>query len=99
MYQDATSRWWYPATITSLCVQPRSYIITTREGVTYRKTQTPLKPYQPQSKKPEDENSGVQSSYKWTLKANCKQFDSMNNQVQPYSTPKRDIKPPVKLDL
>ena len=34
MYQDATSKQWYPATITSLCVQPRSYNITTREGVT-----------------------------------------------------------------
>ena len=39
MYQDATSKWWYPAAITSLCAQPRSYNITTREGVTYRKTQ------------------------------------------------------------
>ena len=38
MYQDATSKQWYPATITSLCVQPRSYNITTREGVTCRKT-------------------------------------------------------------
>ena len=27
MYQDATSKQWYPATITSLCVQPRSYNI------------------------------------------------------------------------
>ena len=38
MYQDVTSMWWYPATITSLCVQPRHYNITTREGVTYRPT-------------------------------------------------------------
>ena len=50
MYKDATNKKWYPATITSLCVQPRSYNITTREGVTYRKTQAHLKPYQPQSK-------------------------------------------------
>ena len=39
MYQDATSKCWYPTTITSLCVQPRSYFITTRVGVTHRKTQ------------------------------------------------------------
>ena len=39
VYQHATSKQWYPATITSLCVQPRSYSITTREGVTYRMTQ------------------------------------------------------------
>ena len=99
MYQDATSKRWYPATITSLCVQPRCYNITTRQGVTYRKTQTHLKPYQPQSKKSEDECSVEQSSDMLTLKTNCKQFDSMNNQVQSYSKPKKDIKPPVKLDL
>ena len=62
MYQDATSKQWYQATITSLCVQPGSYNIDTREGVTYRKTQTHFKPYKPQSKKSEDEHSGVQSS-------------------------------------
>ena len=37
MYQDVTSKWWYPATITSLWLQPRSYNIITRYGVTYRK--------------------------------------------------------------
>ena len=47
MYQDVTGKWWYIATITSLCVQPRSYNITTREGVTYRKTKDHLKSYQP----------------------------------------------------
>ena len=99
MYQDATSKWWYPATITRLCIQPRSYNITTKEGVTYRKTQAHLRPYQPQSKKSEDECSGEQCSDKQTLKADCKQFDSMNNQVQSYSRPKIEIKPQVKLDL
>ena len=99
MYQDATNKQWYPATIASLCAQPRSYNITTREGVTYRKTQAHLKPYQPQSKKSEGECSDVQSSHMQRLKDNCKQFDSMNNQVQSYSRPKRDIKPQVKPDL
>ena len=42
MYQDATSKWWYPSTIPSLCVQPISYNITTKEGVTHRKTQAHL---------------------------------------------------------
>ena len=99
MYQDVTSKHWYPATIKSLCLQPRSYNITTREGVTYRKTQAHLKPYQPQLKKTEDEHS---DSDMWTLKGNQKQFDNIkgkNNQVQSHSRPKRDIKPPVKLDL
>ena len=43
MYQNATSKWWYPATITSLSEQPRCYNLTTREGVTYRETQVLLK--------------------------------------------------------
>ena len=34
MYQDATSKQWYLATIISLCAQTRSHNITTREGVT-----------------------------------------------------------------
>ena len=56
-------------------MQPRNYNITTREGVTYRKTQAHLKPYKPQGKKSEDEHSGLQSSDMQTLKANHKQFD------------------------
>ena len=99
MYQDATSKQWYPATITSLCVQPRSYTISTREGVTYKKTQGHVKPYQPQCKKTEDEHS---DNNMWTLKANSKQFDSVkskNSQVQSHSRPKRDRKPQIKLDL
>ena len=99
MYQDVTNKWWYPATTESVCVQPRSCNITTREGVTYRKTQVHLKPYQPQCKKTEHEHSDRDMQ---TLKANCRQIDnikSKNNQVQSYSRTKRDIKPPIKLDL
>ena len=99
MYQDVTSKQWYPATITSLYVQPRIYNITTREGVTYRKTQAHLKPYQSQCKKTEDEHSDNDMQ---TLKANHKELDNIiikNNQEQSHSRPKRGIKPPVKLDL
>ena len=71
MYQDVTSKWWFPATIRSLHAQTRSYNITTREGVTYRKTQAHLKPYQPQCKKTEDEHSDNDMV---TLKANHKQL-------------------------
>ena len=76
MYQDVASKQWHPATITSLCVQPRSHNITTITGVTYRKTLAHLKPYQPQCEKIEDENS---DSDMWSLKANCKQFDNIKN--------------------
>ena len=97
MYQDATSKKWYPATVASLCAQPRSYYINTREGVTYRKTQFHLKPYQPQSKKSEDEHSVEQPSDMQTLKqSDHKKFVSMNNQIPSYSRPRKDIKPPVK---
>ena len=99
MYQDATSKRWYPATITSLCVQPRSYNITTREDVTYRKTQAYLKPYHPQSKKCEDEHFSSQSSDMWIFKSDHKRFNTVDNQVQSYSRPKRDINNHVKLDL
>ena len=30
LYRDATNKWWYPANITGLCAQLRSYNITTR---------------------------------------------------------------------
>ena len=93
MYQVVRSKWWYPATFTSLCVQHRSYNITIRDSVTYRKTQAHLKPYQSQCKKPENDHS---DSDMQTLKANCKQVDNnknKNNEVQSHSRQKRDIKP------
>ena len=99
VHQDVTSKQWYPATITSLFVQPRSYNITTREDVTYRKTQAHLKPYQSQCKKTEDKCSDNDMQ---TLKANCKQFDNIKskiNQGPSHSRPKTDIKPPLQLDL
>ena len=48
IYQDPSDKRWYPATITRLCQEPRSYLITTKQGVQYRKTQAHLKPYHPQ---------------------------------------------------
>ena len=57
MFQDVTSKQWYPVPITSLCQEPISYNITAREDVNYRRTQAHLKPYQPQSKKLEVEHS------------------------------------------
>ena len=50
MYQDSTSKFWYPAVIKSLCSEPRSYKIITRDGTVYKKTQSHLKPFTPQSK-------------------------------------------------
>ena len=47
MCQEPVSKKWYPAKITRLCDELRSYIITTKESMQYRKTQMHLKPYQP----------------------------------------------------
>ena len=92
MYQDPNDRRWYPATITRLCQEPRSYLITTKQGVQYRKTQAHLKPYHPHS---EDELL-TQEKHKWTVP--CAQNKlSAPNLAQ--SRPKRDIKPPNRLDL
>ena len=73
--------------------------ITTKEGVTYRKTQSHLKPYSPQCKKSEDEHYTSQSSDMQTVKSNCMQYKTADNPMQSYSRPKRDIKTQVKLDL
>ena len=61
----------YPATITRLCKRARSYIITTKESVQYRKAQAHLKPYQPQNKKSEDEYLS-QSNHMWTVENESK---------------------------
>ena len=50
MYQGSTSKHWYPAIIQSLCSEPRSYKIITRDGIVYRKIQSHLKPFTPQNK-------------------------------------------------
>ena len=50
MYQDSTSKCWYPAATEHCVPEPRSYEITTRDGITYRKMQEHLKPYTPQNK-------------------------------------------------
>ena len=48
MYKDPANKRWYPAIIAKLCQEPRSYIITQKQGVHYRKTQACLKSYKPQ---------------------------------------------------
>ena len=50
MHQDSTNKHWFPAVIDSLCPEPRCFKITTRDGITYRKTQSHLKPFTPQNK-------------------------------------------------
>ena len=51
MYQDPVTKRWHPATIASLYQEHRSYRIRTKDGISHRKTQNHLKPYQPQHNK------------------------------------------------
>ena len=92
MYQDPNDKRWYPATITRLLQEPRSYLITTTQGVQYRKTQAHLKPYHLQN---EDELCNQEKHKRTVLSAQNRL--TATNLVQ--SRPKRDIKPPNRLDL
>ena len=90
MYQDPASRRWYPATITKLCQEPRSYIVTTKQGVQHRKTQAHLKLYKPEKDTSENELL-AQNTHKQTVtSAKYKQ----NNANLAQSRARRDIKPP-----
>ena len=72
-----------------------SYIITTKQGVQYWKTQANLKSYQPQENISENELL-VQNNHKWTVKS-AEYKQSYTNLAQ--SRTKRDIKSPQRLDL
>ena len=92
MYQDPSDKRWYPATITRLCQEPRSYLITTKQGVQFRKTQAHLKPHHLQD---EDELC-KQDKHKQTIQSAQNHINETN---LAQSRTKRDIKPPNKLDL
>ena len=89
MYLKPVNRRWYPATITSLFQEPRSYKIRTEDGIIYRKMQNHLKPYQWN----EDKMNNYKTS---TLKSYLDQSNSNNNKQ---SRPKCKVKWPVKLTL
>ena len=76
MYLNPVNRRWYPAIITSLCQEPRSYKIRTDDGITYRKTQDHLKIYQ------QDEDK-VNNYSTQTLRSDLKQSNSNNKQCRP----------------
>ena len=66
MMQDPTNKRWSPAVITRLCKEPRSYQVTTKDGVTYRKMQAHLKPYKPEDKQEQE----AKKYHMWTLTKN-----------------------------
>ena len=50
MCQSPITKRWFLATIKALCPEPRSYLIETQEGITYRRTQNHLKPFKSHQK-------------------------------------------------
>ena len=89
MMQDPARKWWSPAVITRLCKEPRSYQVTTRDNVTYRKMQAHLKPYKPEIKSTQD----VKSCNMQPLTKTCDKTD--NNDTIDKTRHRRTIKAPV----
>ena len=105
MYQDSVTKWWHPGVITSLYQKKRSYMVTTSDGAVYRKMQAHFKPYTPQNKMSRSTQCVLpliaQSSHMWPEKqSDHKNSSQVNNHSHIHtSRPKRDTKPPVKVDL
>ena len=98
MYQDSTNKHWYHTVIDSLCSEPRSYKIITRDGIVYRKTQFHLVPSTPQNKMSQSSKcmSSLMTKYNhmWPVKTESKKKSQVNNQSQVQtSTAKRNTKP------
>ena len=94
MFQNSISKRWYPATITSLCDEPRSYKIATRDGVICRKMQVHLKSYKPQNKQCVAGHSIMKMCNIQTVNP-VNKANTDDDLVQ--HKPKRDIMPPGKL--
>ena len=92
MMQDHAGKRWSPAVITRLCKEPRSYQITTRDNVTYRKTQAHLKPYKLAFKNAQDVTCNM-----WSLEKTCDK--NKTNDTIAKSRHRRIIKAPVKVNL
>ena len=93
MRQDPASKRWSPAVITRLCKEPRSYQVTTRDNVTYRKMQAHPKPYKPEVKSAQDATS-------CNMRPLEKACDKSNtNDTITKSRHRRTIKAPVKMNL
>ena len=90
MCQSPITKRWFPAKIKALCPEPRNYQIETPEGITYRRTQNHLKPFQLCQKTQTKEQHKEQCQNR-TLS----QLDFTKILLHP----KRQIKVPIKLNL
>ena len=93
MMQDHTSKRWSPVVITRLSKQPRSYQVTTRDKVTYRKTQAYLKP----SKLAFKNAKSAKSCNMQPLEQTCDKNNT--NDTMAKSRHRRTIRVPVKINL
>ena len=93
MMQDPASKWWSTVFISRLCKEPRSYQVTTRDNVIYRKRQAHLKPYKSEVKNAQD----VKSCNMQPLEKTCNKTN--NNDTIAKLQHKRTIKAPVKMNL
>ena len=85
--QDPTSKRWSPVVITTLCIEPRSYQVTIKDGMAYRKTHAHLKLYTPEDKQEQE----TRKYHMQTLMKNCKKNTCNNNLAQ--SRARRYIRP------
>ena len=73
--------------------EPRRYQVTTRDNVTYRKTQAHLEPYKPEFKNVQD----AKSCNMQPLEKTCDKNNT--NDTMAKSRRRRTIKAPVKMNL
>ena len=90
MCQSPITKRWFPAKIKALCPEPRSYQVETPEGITYRRTQNHLKPFQLCQKTQTKEQHKEQCQTRTLSKSDF---------TETPLHPKRQIKVPVKLNL
>ena len=90
MCQSPITKRWFPVKIKALCPELRSYQIETPEGITYRRTQNHLKPFQLcQNTQTKDQHK--EQCHKGTL------IQSDFTKIPLHQ--KRQIKVPLKLNL
>ena len=88
MCQSPITKRWFPAKVKALCPELRSYQIETPEGITYRRTQNHLKPFQLCQRTQMKEQHKEQCHKGTLIPSDCTKL---------LTHPKRQIKIPVNL--
>ena len=101
MCREPNDKRWYPATVIQQLLEKRSYLITTKDNVVYRKTQVHLKPYTPEKKIEPHELYRIdnEQSLDNNQCVNNEQSLDNNQSIKINQRPKHNIKLPNRLDL